>query len=644
MANETIPNLPAATSLTGSEQFWAVQNGQDVKVSTTQIVGFGGLGSTVEVPSGGTGVTEIQNNALVIGQGTNPIATITPGTTGQFLTAQTNGAPQWSTFVPGASVSNITFGSTGLTPSSPTSGSVSVGGVLNVASGGTGVTTLTGNALICGNGTSGVTQSMVGAQGQILIGSSTVPAWLAAGTAGQILQTNGSGSDPSWVNLPGTGVATISFGSTGLTPSTATAGAVTVTGTLGTAHGGTGLTSFTSGAAVYASAANALTTGTLPTTGGGTGLASFTSGGAVYATSTSALTTGTLPIASGGTGATSATGTGNPVLATGATIASATLTNPTITGASLNGLNGGAFGLRNILINGGMMIDQRNRGGTQTFTAGSDVAYCVDQWFVYCAGANVTGHQTGSSGASAPGSPAVNAYQITGAASVTGVWFGTRVSSFDSAHLAGSTATLSVNISCSTLTSVTWTAYYASTGNNFGTVASPNVTSIASGVFAVSSTMTRYSTQISIPSLAFTGLQIVFSVGALTSGTLTFANAQLEPGGVATPFERLSQGLVADQCLYYYQPLAGRLYVSGTSFTSYAGAETSIPIAPMFRATPTIATPTIVSSSGGWVGTTVNTANLTISSTTIAVSFWPGSTQNTAGAQAIFNSSASAVL
>jgi hypothetical protein len=41
---------------------------------------------------------------------------------------------------------------------------------------------------------------------------------------------------------------------------------------------------------------------TIATTKGGTGLTSFISGGAVYATSTSALTTGTLPIASGGTG------------------------------------------------------------------------------------------------------------------------------------------------------------------------------------------------------------------------------------------------------------------------------------------------------------------------------------------------------
>jgi hypothetical protein len=48
--------------------------------------------------------------------------------------------------------------------------------------------------------------------------------------------------------------------------------------------------------------------GTLATTNGGTGLTAFTSGGAVYATSTSALTTGTLPVASGGTGATTLTG------------------------------------------------------------------------------------------------------------------------------------------------------------------------------------------------------------------------------------------------------------------------------------------------------------------------------------------------
>lgn len=70
---------------------------------------------------------------------------------------------------------------------------------------------------------------------------------------------------------------------------------------------------------------------TIATNRGGTGLTSFTSGGAVYATSTSALTTGTLPVGSGGTGATTLTGYvyGN---GTGAMTASTTIPNTAITG------------------------------------------------------------------------------------------------------------------------------------------------------------------------------------------------------------------------------------------------------------------------------------------------------------------------
>jgi hypothetical protein len=77
---------------------------------------------------------------------------------------------------------------------------------------------------------------------------------------------------------------------------------------------------------------------TIATTRGGTGLTSFTSGGAVYATSTSALTTGTLPVASGGTGQTSYTNgqllIGNT---TGNTLTKATLTGTTNQVAVTNG-------------------------------------------------------------------------------------------------------------------------------------------------------------------------------------------------------------------------------------------------------------------------------------------------------------------
>ena len=54
------------------------------------------------------------------------------------------------------------------------------------------------------------------------------------------------------------GVTTISFGSTGLTPSTATSGAVTVAGTLAVANGGTNLTSGTSGGVLAYTASGVL--------------------------------------------------------------------------------------------------------------------------------------------------------------------------------------------------------------------------------------------------------------------------------------------------------------------------------------------------------------------------------------------------
>lgn len=54
------------------------------------------------------------------------------------------------------------------------------------------------------------------------------------------------------------GVTTISFGTTGLTPNSATSGAVSVAGTLVAANGGTGQSSYTTGDTLYASGSTAL--------------------------------------------------------------------------------------------------------------------------------------------------------------------------------------------------------------------------------------------------------------------------------------------------------------------------------------------------------------------------------------------------
>jgi hypothetical protein len=258
-------------------------------------------------------------------------------------------------------------------------------------------------------------------------------------------------------------------------------------------------------------------------------------------------------------------------------------TSGTIT--TSNFISSNALGMRNRIINGAMMIDQRNNGSSQTITAAAALAYTVDRWYAYCTGANVTGQRVAGSGSN------LYAYRFTGAASVTAIGFGQRIESFNSADLAGSTATLSVDLANSLLTTVTWTAFYANTTDTFGTLASPTRTQIATGTFTVSSTLTRYSTQISIPGAATTGIEIVFTVGAQTSGTWTIDNVQLEAGTAATPLERrlISQELLNCYRYYYNYNLTtnnyqswgnGELYnaTTGTILVSVPTTMRTVPI------------------------------------------------------------------
>jgi len=66
---------------------------------------------------------------------------------------------------------------------------------------------------------------------------------LAAGTNGYVLTL--SGGLPTWAVPATSGVTSFSAGTTGLTPNTATTGGVTLSGTLGVANGGTGVTTST---------------------------------------------------------------------------------------------------------------------------------------------------------------------------------------------------------------------------------------------------------------------------------------------------------------------------------------------------------------------------------------------------------------
>ncbi len=203
----------------------------------------------------------------------------------------------------------------------------------------------------------------------------------------------------------------------------------------------------------------------------------------------------------------------------------------------------------NLLINGDMKVDQRHAGASQTIVAGSAKEYTVDRMYAYCEGANVVGEQVAGTG------KRQYHYQFTGAVGVSAIQFGQRVEQKNSYHVSGETIKISVDMANTLLTTVTWTAYYANSADTFGTIASPTRTQIDTGTFSVDSTMTRYSADISIPSAATTGVEIVLSVGAQVSGTWTIGNVQL---GLQDEFERQSYNTQLSNCIRYYE----RVYVA----------------------------------------------------------------------------------
>lgn len=142
-------------------------------------------------------------------------------------------------------------------------------------------------------------------------------------------------------------VGTITFGSTSInfsqissaqvysagTGLTLTNTTFSLTSPVATSLGGTGLTTFTSGGAVYASSTSALTTGTLPVTAGGTGQTSFTDGQLLIGNTTgNTLTKATL---TAGTGISVTNGNGSITIANTAPDQTVALTGGT--GISITG-------------------------------------------------------------------------------------------------------------------------------------------------------------------------------------------------------------------------------------------------------------------------------------------------------------------
>jgi len=245
---------------------------------------------------------------------------------------------------------------------------------------------------------------------------------------------------------------------------------------------------------------------------------------------------------------------------------------------------GNATLMKNRLINGDMYIAQRATSATITAAAALNYA-TVDRFYGYCTGANVTMAQVAGSGNNR------NLLQFTGAASVTAIGVGQRIEAVNSYDMAGSTATLSAYIANSLLTSVTWTAYYANTTDTFGSLASPTRTQIATGTFTVTSTLTQYNAQITIPAAATTGIEIVFTVGAQTSGTWQLGLVQLETGSFATGYEYNNYQTQLANCQRYFEIFGFILDATNLLRSGYYKITK--------RAAPTLTSITINAGTGG---------------------------------------------
>jgi hypothetical protein len=195
--------------------------------------------------------------------------------------------------------------------------SLNSGSAISVSSGGTGLTTIPTN-------------------GQLLIGNGTGYTLNTLGHGAGISVTNGSGT----ISIANTGVLSFSTGTTGLTPSAATTGAVTLAGTLIAVNGGTGFSSYAVGDLLYANTTTTLAKLADVATGN-----ALISGGVGVAPSYGkiGLTThvsGILPVANGGTNV--ATASANTVFAGPTTGADAPPAFRALVAADITGLTNSA--------------------------------------------------------------------------------------------------------------------------------------------------------------------------------------------------------------------------------------------------------------------------------------------------------------
>jgi hypothetical protein len=283
--------------------------------------------------------------------------------------------------------------------------------------------------------------------------------------------------------------------------------------------------------------------------------------------------------------------------------------------ANLSSLNGGPIaGSRNRIINGDCRIDQRASIVTTTGF------YFTDRWIVY---ANTTGaYQCAQSGVAPAGFTNSILFDVTTAdtsigasefALISQTIEGLNTSDFSWGSASAQAVTLSFWVN-----STTTGTYYVSIRNSAGnrsyiaeysvssastwerkTITVPGDTSgtwlttngagiILTFTFAAGSTY--QTTAGSWQAGNFLGTSAQTNLLASTANEIRITGVQLEPGTVATPFERRSYGAELALCQRYFWKSTGTLVIAGQTTGAY-GQQQSMILPVEMRATPTVSVP-----------------------------------------------------
>jgi len=151
--------------------------------TTGAVVSDAGFGFPLAVAHGGTGDITLTAHAVLLGEGTSAISSVGPGTNGQVLLGTTSADPTFVTPTAGTGLS-VTTNATTLSYALTTP--------VTVPNGGTGAGSFTAHGVMLGEGTSALSVTAVGTNGQVLLGTSAAdPTWVTptAGT-GLSITTN----------------------------------------------------------------------------------------------------------------------------------------------------------------------------------------------------------------------------------------------------------------------------------------------------------------------------------------------------------------------------------------------------------------------------------------------------------------------